>query len=412
VTAPDASGESPGGARGGLLGPGVLVAGGLAVGQVLGYALSVLGARLLGPETFSELGTLLGLLVIGAVVPLGMQTVAARRVAAGDEGSEPAQLLRLSLLAGTAVSVIALLLVPVAVATLDLEAVPTALVAVTLLPLTVAGAALGLTQGHEHFTRLAWQYAVLAVARVGLAVGVLVATRSVTATMVAEVVGAVVGWLAIHRGAGLPWSLGDAVPRAAASEMGHITHALLAMFVFTNADLLLARATLSPAQAGTYAAGAIVLKIAFWLPQAVAVVVFPRLVGGGTRALALGMGVVVGLGLLVTVGVAVLGPWLLPVVLGPAYAGLTDDAALFALAGTAEAVAYLLLFSRLAAEDRWAAVAVWGAVAALAVIVVTVAHSSPRSIVLSVLGVSVALCLVGAWAHRHDDASALTPSSA
>lgn len=404
MTLPDAGAAPEPAVHRGLLGPGVLVAAGMAVGQVLGYALSVLGARLLGPEKFSELGTLLGLLVIGAVVPLGMQTVAARRVAADDAGSSPAELLRLSLLSGTAVTVIALLLVPVVVVALDLEIVPTALVAVTLLPLTLAGAALGLTQGREHFSRLAWQYAVLAVARVGLSVVVLVATRSVTATMVAEVVGAAVGWLAVHRGAGLPWSLGPPVPRDAVSEMAHITHALLAMFVFTNADLLLARATLTPAQAGTYAAGAIVLKIAFWLPQAVAVVVFPRLVGGGTRALALGMGVVVGLGLLVTAGVALLGPWLLPVLLGPSYAGLSDDAALFALAGTAEAVAYLLLFSRIAAQDRWAAAAVWGAVVALTVVVVTVAHSSPRSIVLAVLGVSVALCLVGAWAHRNDTA--------
>jgi O-antigen/teichoic acid export membrane protein len=409
VTIPDAHAErSP--ARGGLLGPGVLVAAGMAVGQVLGYLLSVLGARLLGPATFSELGTLLGLLVIGSVVPLAMQTVAARRVAAADEGSDPAQLLRLALLSGTAVSVVALLLVPLAVVALDLEVVPTALVAVALLPLTLAGAALGLTQGREHFSRLARQYAALAVARVGLSVVVLVATGSVAATMVAQVVGAAVGWLAIHRGAGLPLSTGSPVPGAAASEMGHVTHALLAMFVFTNADVLLARATLTPAQAGTYAAGAIVLKIAFWLPQAVVVVVFPRLAGGGTRTLALGVGVVVALGLLVTTTVAVLGPWLLPVLLGPAYAGLTDDAALFALAGTAEAVAYLLLFSRLAAEDRWAAVAVWGAVVALAVVVVTMAHTSPRSIVLSVLGVSVVLCLVGAWAHRHDDDPVPKPS--
>jgi O-antigen/teichoic acid export membrane protein len=407
VTIPDADRGSD--ARRGLVGPGLLVAAGMAVGQVLGYLLSVLGARLLGPETFSELGTLLGLIVIGGVVPLAMQTVAARRVAAGDDGSDPAQLLRLALLSGTAVTLVALLLVPVAVATLDLEVMATALVAITLLPLTVAGAALGLTQGRQHFTRLARQYAVLAVARVGLSVVVLVVTRSVTATMLAEMVGAAVGWLAIHRGAGLPLSTGAPVPRAAASEMGHITHALLAMFVFTNADLLLARATLTPAQAGTYAAGAIVLKIAFWLPQAVAVVVFPRLVGGGTRALVLGMGVVIGLGLVVTAGVALLGPWLLPVLLGPAYAGLSDDAALFALAGTAEAVVYLLLFSRLAAEDRWAAVAVWGAVVALAVLVVTAPDPTPRSIVLTVLGVSVGLCLVGAWAHRHDDASALDP---
>src|SRR4029078_11962966 len=119
---------------------------------------------------------------------------------------------------------------------LDLEPLPVALVAVTLLPLTLAGAALGLTQGTEHFTRLAWQYAVLAVTRVRLSVAVLVATRSVTATMVAEVAGAVVGWAIVHRGGGLPWWTGAPVPRAASSEMAHITHALLAMFVFTNAD--------------------------------------------------------------------------------------------------------------------------------------------------------------------------------
>ncbi|MFN8170129.1 MAG: hypothetical protein U0S36_15295 [Candidatus Nanopelagicales bacterium] len=402
MTLPDAAAEPGPAVRRGLVGPGVLVAAGMAVGQVLGYALSVLGARLLGPATFSELGTLLGLLVIGAVVPLGMQTVAARRVAAGDTGSSAPELLRLSLLAGTAVTLVALLLVPVAASVLDLEVVPTALVAVTLLPLTLAGAALGLTQGSEHFVRLAWQYAVLAVTRVGLAVAVLVVTGSVAATMLAEVVGATAGWLAVHRGAGLPWGAGSAVPRAATSELAHITHALLAMFVFTNADLLLARATLPPDQAGTYAAGAIVLKIAFWLPQAVAVVVFPRLAGGRSRALVLGCAVVAGLGLLVTAGVAVLGPWLLPTLLGPSYAGLSTDAPLFALAGTAEAVAYLLLFSRLAAQDRWAAVAVWGAVVALVVLVVTVAHASPRSIVLAVLGVSLVLCAAGAWAHRHD----------
>ena len=75
-----------------------------------------------------------------------MQTVAARRVAAGDSGSSPDELQRLSLLSGTAVTLVALLLVPVAAAALDLEVVPTAMVAVVFLPLTLAGAALGLTQ--------------------------------------------------------------------------------------------------------------------------------------------------------------------------------------------------------------------------------------------------------------------------
>ena len=60
MTLPDDGAAPAPAARGGLVGPGVLVAAGMAVGQVLGYALSVLGARLLGPETFSELGTCSG----------------------------------------------------------------------------------------------------------------------------------------------------------------------------------------------------------------------------------------------------------------------------------------------------------------------------------------------------------------
>jgi O-antigen/teichoic acid export membrane protein len=172
------------------------------------------------------------------------------------------------------------------------------------------------------------------------------------------------------------------------------------MFVFTNTDLLLARHSLLPDEAGAYAAGGIVLKVAFWLPQAVAVVVFPRIAEGDQRVLARGVVLVLGLGAVVTLGAALVGPWLLPVLIGPGYDSVVHQAWLFGLAGTAEALVYLLLFSRLAAEDRLAAVAVWGGVVLLAVLVLTVAHGSPAQIALAVLAVSTLLCLLGAWAQR------------
>jgi O-antigen/teichoic acid export membrane protein len=378
----------------------VLVAVGLAVGQVLAYLLLVLAARLLGPATFGELSTLVGLLVIGAVVPLAVQTVAARRVAADEPGADGASLVRLAWVTGAVVTTVGLALVPLAVVALRLDAAPTVLVAITLFPLTMAGVGIGREQGREEFATVGWLYAVLALGRGGLAVVALVTTRSVLATMAAMAVGSGLAWLVIHRRAGLPWMPGAALPRAVRTETWHTTHALLAMFVFTNADLLLARHALSAEDAGAYAAGAIIIKIAFWLPQAVAVVVFPRLAEGDRSALTRGVAVIVGLGLIVTLSVLVLGPQLLPVVLGAGYETVLRQAWLFALAGTAEAVAYLVLFSRLAAQDRLAAIEVWAAVGVLAVTVLTVAHGTPADIAMAVLAVATGLCLVGALAHR------------
>ena len=224
-------------------------------------------------------------------------------------------------------------------------------------------------------------------------------TRSVTATVVAALVGGVVGWLLVRWREALPWVSSARLDGDVRRETLHTTHALLAMFVFTSCDLLLARFVLPAAEAGQYAAGSVVLKIAFWLPQVVAVVVFPRLAQGERGTLIKGTVAVVALGLLVTIGFAVTGPWLLPWLLGPAYSSIATQSWVFGLAGTAEAAAYLLLFSRLAARDRLAAVAVWGAVALLAVAVLTVAHGSPTQIAAAVALVAVALCGVGAWAN-------------
>jgi O-antigen/teichoic acid export membrane protein len=397
--------------RRGLLGPGVVVAAGLAVGQVLSYAQAVAGARALGPAGFGELSTLTNLLVIGAVVALAVQTVSARRVAAAEPGSEPGALVRLGLSSGTVVTVVGLALVPLVVVVLRLPWVAALAVALTLLPLTLAGTGLGRAQGDQHFVRLGWLYAVLAATRFGLGITVLVVTRSVTATVVAALVGAVLGWLLVRWRESLPWTSSGRLDLDVRREAWHTTHALLAMFVLTSCDLLLARYVLPADEAGQYAAGSVVLKIAFWLPQVVAVVVFPRLAQGERGTLLRGTVAVVVLGLLVTVGFAVTGPWLLPWLLGPAYASIAAQSWVFGLAGTAEAAAYLLLFSRLAARDRLAAVAVWGAVALLTVLVLTVAHGSPAQIAVAVAAVATALCGVGAWANLRATTTARTPTA-
>ena len=62
----------------------VLVAMALGIAQVCAYAVSVVSARALGPDGFGVLAALLGILLIGSVLAMGIQAVAARRLVGLD----------------------------------------------------------------------------------------------------------------------------------------------------------------------------------------------------------------------------------------------------------------------------------------------------------------------------------------
>ena len=387
--------ESPGTTsprREALLGSSALLALGLAVGQVLGYALNVIGARVLGPSSFGELGALLGVLLIGNVVALAVQAVVARHVARGGDAADHG---RIALAAGAAETLLALILVPVGVVLLHLGVLPLAALAIAVLPLTLTGLALGTTQGHDRFAALSSQYAVIAVLRSGLALGVLVATRDVTATVLAVLVGSVLGWLAAAPLAKVRWPRPGRVPREIAWETGRATFALLAMFVLTSADVLLARAILSADDAGQYAAGAILAKIAFWLPQAVVIAAFPRLARSESGALRRATLLLAVLGAVEVAGAALLGPWFVPKALGPDYTVAAAHAWVFVLAGVALSVASLVLYDRLADDDPRAALLVWAAVVVLVSLVLTVGRASPTAVAWCVVAAASLLTTAG-----------------
>ncbi len=56
---------------------------------------------------------------------------------------------------------------------------------------------------------------------------------------------------------------------------------MLALTVLANLDLLLARVVLDDVASGRYAVGSVVAKVAYWAPQAVVVVAYPRLAAAG-----------------------------------------------------------------------------------------------------------------------------------
>ncbi len=394
---PDARGAARPGT---LLAGSSLVAVGLAVGQLLGYLLNVLGARILGPGGYGELGALLGLVLIGNVVALAVQTVSSRRTSVGED--EPSRLAPLGVRFGVGEAAAFLVLVPVLAVTLRLDVVALAAVSLGFLPLTAVGVALGVTQGASRFPRLSLQYAVLAGARTGLALAALMVWHDVRAVTIALLVGGVSAWLLVARLAGVPGWTWAALPRGVATETLHVSHALVAMFTFTSVDVLLARSFLEADSAGQYAAGGILIKIAFWLPQAVVVAAFPRMSVRERGALRRSALLVGALGAALVALAALLGPAVLPWVLGAGYPAAAQHAWVFVLVGVLESLAYLVVFDRLAGRDRNAVWVVWAAVALL-VVLVRVVGTAPLPLAWAVAASATLLCGAGVLVPRRSE---------
>jgi O-antigen/teichoic acid export membrane protein len=179
-------------------------------------------------------------------------------------------------------------------------------------------------------------------------------------------------------------------------ELGHIVHALMVLFTLTNVDVLLARLYLSDTGSSEYSVGVLLAKIAFFLPNAVLIVLFPKMSGQNSRRpVFIASGLTVAVGLVITAFAFFFGPLVVRILGGVQYESMADNMWLFALEGSAFALVQVLLYSRLAAQDQKAVLAVWVALIALVAIVALGRNDSLVSIVTTVVGVSLALAIVG-----------------
>ena len=395
-----APGGGPATGRAGLLAGSAVVAVGLAVGQVLGYVLNVVGARVLGPARYGELGALLGLLLVGNVVALTVQAVASRRTSVGADA--PAALAPLGIRFGAAEAVVFLLLVPVLALTLRVDVVALVALSLAFLPLSASGVGLGVTQGASRFPSLAAQYALQVGLRTGIALVALVLWRDVRAAGVGMLVGAVLGWWVVTSLARVPRWTARRPTRSMTTETLRVAHALVAMFLFTSVDVLLARGLLAEDPAGQYAAGAILVKIAFWLPQAVVVTAFPRMSTREAGALRRSASLVGGIGAVLVAAAVLLGSTVVPLVLGAGYDVPADHAGVFVTVGCLESLAYLVVFDRLAGRDLNAVWVVWAATAVLVVLAVSVG-TAPVPLAWAVALSATLLCVAGVLVPRRID---------
>jgi F0F1-type ATP synthase assembly protein I len=376
------------------------VTAGVMASNASGYLLTVVAARVLAPLVFGELSALLAVLLVGAVPAMGVQTAVALRVAAHPgEPRGPLTGLGIAVAAGmTLVFGAAMPLVARVLHVSDVGAV--VWLAVSVAPLTVNGLWLGLLQGRQRFARYGVLVAGEAAGRVSGALIGLAVTRSSGGAMAGIAIGVAVstcaGWVVCGR------PVPARFRAARLAEVAHAAQALLAVVVLVNLDLVLARHVL-PAASGEYAVGAVLAKIAYWLPHAVAVLVLPRLTGAGrTKAVMAGLAVCAALDGVVVLATVLFGPELLGLVGGQSYVDSRLVLWPFAVTGSFLAAAQILLFARIADGDRRASVLTWLAVVVETGLVLGWLNDSPGQVVGAAVAATGLLVAAGALVEvRH-----------
>ena len=145
-------------------------------------------------------------------------------------------------------------------------------------------------------------------------------------------------------------------------ETFHNSHALLAFFALSNADVIIARNALDEHQAGLYAGGLILTKAVLFLPQFVVVIAFPSMsrAGDDRRAHLVSLALVLGIGagrrrsgsrVLSTLAVVFVG--------GSEYADLQGRLWGFAVLGTLLSLIQVMVYEVVARQHQRMVLVVW-----------------------------------------------------
>ncbi|WP_051133596.1 polysaccharide biosynthesis protein [Nocardia paucivorans] len=389
-----------------------LVTAGAMTANIAGYLLQLLAGRWLGVDGYSEFAGLLAVQLLCAVPALALQNVVARQLA---RGADAAALRALGWRCAVLVAGVVVVLVPVVTLVLDVGAAACAAALGAAPALVLLSGEQGVLQGLRRFRGLAVVLGLAGITRVvpalivlafgggatpalwaaacGIACAALIA-RSIaasprfagrvspsTAAATAEGPGAV----------GIEPSAGDATPGGFAGVLAVVSAAQVqaVLMALSSTDLIVVRIVLDETDAGRYALGTIATKIAFWLPQAVGVVLYPRMAqpassAGAVRA---ALAVLSGIGAVAVLGAVVAAP-LAPLLAGQDYAPIQSVLWMFALHGAVLAVLQGALLSAIAVERTAIAGPAWTGLVVEVVLMLTVADS-----VVGLIGTAVAVAV-------------------
>jgi O-antigen/teichoic acid export membrane protein len=358
------------------------------------YGYTIVAATALGPREYGAFAGLMAVLLVLGVLQLGLQATAARRISADPEqvGEIEQGILLVTYRAALGLGAVTLLLAPALMVVLRLDALaPAALVATTVVPMTIMGGQAGILQGERRWSALAVLYLANGLPRI-LVGSVLVAVApSESGAMAGVAIAAwapvLVGWFVLRapRPVRLPGD--DHFARRIGWESVRNSQALLAFFALSNVDIVVARNVLSEQEAGLYAGGVILTTAVLFLPQFVVVLAFPSMATADETEAALrqSLAAVGVIGLLATGGAWLLSGVAVVFVGGRQYDEIVDLLWLFAVLGTLLAMVQLLVYAVLARQGGRSVALVWVALGTL--VAGGAATSTLKALLLTVLAV-------------------------
>nr|WP_170945204.1 MULTISPECIES: polysaccharide biosynthesis protein [Rhodococcus] len=361
--------------------------------NVASYLLHLPASRLLGVAKYGEFASLLAAQLVLAVPALALQSVVAREVVRGRSAGK---LRSLGYRCAAVVAVLSVLAAPIVAVAMDTSVLATTSALVVAPLLVLLATEQGLLQGTARFGRLS---IVLASAGFGKVVPAVVALflgagpGTVLAVSAAGTGLVALGARLANREPSGPGGLLTGDVRIGVATVLRASQVQLVLILLSSVDLLLARALLTEADAGIYALGAVATKAAFWLPQAVGVVLYPRMANPAHSASALrsALSVVAGIGAVLIVGAAV-AAGLIPLIVGEDYAAVQGYLWIFALQGACLAVLQSALLWAIAGERTTLAILAWLGLAA-EVVLLTLCASTVLQFVVVAVSVAAATAL-------------------
>ena len=140
---------------------GAFVAVAMGVMNVGTYGFQIIAARALGPSEYGAVASLMAVLIVVAVLQLGLQATAARRIAGqpGHVAQIEREILRVTYRAALALGAVMLVLSPIVWKVLRLDGIAPAIVlAIAAVPVTIMGGQAGILQGERRWQALGLLY--------------------------------------------------------------------------------------------------------------------------------------------------------------------------------------------------------------------------------------------------------------
>ena len=378
------------------------------------YVFYLLAGRILGPTDYGLAAALQAAIVVVSIPLVALQWALAR-VTAAHWPTQPSGVvavfrrgLTLGMCIGIGVATLATL--GTLLAATHSSSIPTGALIVTywsVLPLIPLALVLGILQGRERYIGLAWTYALTGILRGPFLLPLLLipflapVEGTSLATGLAILVGAIVGWIAIKKERRLPAGSPGKVWPSFTRGLPATLAGLAGIAALSNIDVIAAKVNLGGATAGYFGATALAAKALLIAPQAMAVILLPRVAkreadGQATGPLlAMGVLAVVALGVIAIALAAVFAEPVITITFGSAYAPAADLLVPFLGATTVLGALLILVNHHVARGDFPFVWAVGGLAVVQITLLIAFAHSG-----LEVITIDAAVAACGLVLHE------------